>query len=179
MLHEPVLYRREAQQPRATVRFGAFRPPHRTGYVGPVEQLGAEHRPVLPEVLPQLPGGQAIDTRRAAVAHHGAQRDLGVLDSEHLFHQFLVHRFLSGVARRTLLSTADLRRARLHRGGLGRPSRVVTVVVAPAGFRFLALGPTAAPLALLRISSALRSAPLSRHLRATLSEKVARGASTK
>ena len=87
--------------------------------------------------------------------------------ADHLFHQFLVHRFPSGVARRTLLSTADLRLARLHRCGVGHPARVVTVVVAPAGFRFLALGPTASPLALLRISSALRSAPLSRRLGAT------------
>ena len=87
--------------------------------------------------------------------------------ADHLFHQFLVHRFLSGVARRALLSTADLRRSRLHRCGIGRPSQVVTVVVAPVGFRLLMLGPTVSPLAWLRISSALRSAPLSRRLGAT------------
>lgn len=66
-----------------------------------------------------------------------------------------------------MLSSADFRLPRLHRLCFGRPSRGVTAVVAPAGFRSLARGPTAPPLALLRISSALRSAPLSRRLCAT------------
>lgn len=72
-----------------------------------------------------------------------------------------MHRVLSGVTHRTLLSTADLRLPQLHRLCFSRPTRVVTAVVAPAGFRFLARGPTAPPLALLRISSALRCARLS------------------
>lgn len=126
-----------------------------------MKQLVADRRPVLPEVSVQLPGGHAVNTRRAIVAHNRAQRGLGVPAADHLFHHFLMHRVLSGVTHRALLFTADLRLPRLHRLCFGRPSRVVTAVVAPAGFRPLARGPTAPPLALLRISSALRFARLS------------------
>ena len=101
LLQQPVHHRRDAQPPLAPARLRYLYPPHRAWRPASRHELRPDFPAVTLKVGFELIRGHAVDPRRAAVAFYRRQRPPQVLFGHHLFHQIVVHHFLSRVSPRS------------------------------------------------------------------------------
>src|SRR5262249_24083446 len=87
LLDEAVEHRRDAERPHAARCLRYLYPPHRLRFVGALQQLGPDRRPVLLQVGRQIVDAQAVDACRTFVALHLRQRLLQVLTLDNCFHR--------------------------------------------------------------------------------------------
>jgi hypothetical protein len=113
LLDQAVEDRRDTQHSRALAPWLRYiHPPHRAGFIAPVEELLFDFCPMAPQVCPQLAYLHAIDSGGTLVSLHGLQSPEQIASFEHRFDEVWLSGFgMTLVSRR--FCAAGLRHPRL------------------------------------------------------------------